>query len=505
MRGQGAKRITLVFNANKVYDREIIRGVGEYLQKSRTPWDVYLDEDYLWRMRTFDVWAGDGVIADMDNPEIEQATRRLTVPVVGVGGSYHRIEDYPPATYVATDNQGIAAAAYAHLKEKGLHTFAFYGLPPSSYHRWAAERERAFRACVEADAFECHVYRGFETRPDSWPEAVEQLASWLRQVPKPLGIMATTDSRARHILQVCDQLEIMVPDEVAVIGVDDDDVACDLSPTPLSSVGQACREMGYRAARLLHHLMSGYPVVREPQVVAPTGVVARQSTDCHQLNDAYVMQAMHYIRKFACRGIKVEHVLEYVGLSRSSLEKRFRSERGHSIHREIHNARLARVCYLLKHTDKPIADVAECCGFLSVQYLYAMFKKHMGITPLGYRTGTTDQPASSGSTPLGNAGTTDRPAPPGSTPLGNAGTTDQPASPGSTPLGNAGTTDQPASPGSTTLGNAGTTDQPASPGSTTLCSAGTTDQPVSFNSPTLCSADTTDQPASFNSPALYSD
>ena len=385
-------RITLLFNANKVYDRMVLQGIGEYLQGSSSGWDVYLDEDFRYRERTLEVWVGDGVIADMDDPHIVEAVSGLSVPVVGVGGSYHRADEYPPFPYVATDNGKIAEAAFEHLKSKGLESFAFYGLPPTPFNRWAAERERAFVACVEPSGYRIHVYRGLETRPDNWRSALEQLTEWLRSLPKPVGIMAVTDSRARHLLQVCREPGLLVPEEIAIVGVDNDEVARFVSPVPLSSVEQATREMGFRAARLLHRMLGGFRVTEEPNVVAPVGVIERASSDYQAAKDPEVIQALHYIRKYACQGIKVEDVLSFVGRSRSSLERRFRAERGHSIHHEIHNARLDRACDLLRNTQKPIAEVAEDCGFPSVQYLYTVFKKHTGLTPLGFR----QAPASSG-------------------------------------------------------------------------------------------------------------
>ena len=391
-------RITLLFNANKVYDRTVLQGIGEYLQSSKSEWNVYLDEDFRYRERTLEQWAGDGVIADMDDPCIVEAVSGLSIPVVGVGGSYVCPDEYPPFPYVATDNAAIAAAAFEHLKGKGLESFAFYGVPDSPFKRWARERERAFDSCVEDAGYRCEVYRGLETSPDLWRTALEQLDDWLSSLQKPVGIMAVTDSRARHLLQVCARDGLRVPEEVAIIGVDNDEVARFVSPVPLSSVEQATREMGYKAARLLHRRLSGFQVNSEPCVVAPVGVVERASSDYQSAKDPQVIQALHYIRKYSCQGIKVEDVLSYVGRSRSTLERRFRAERGHSIHHEIHHARLSQACELLRATDEPIADVAARCGFPSVQYMYTVFKKHTGLTPLAYRQGagghiTASQPS----------------------------------------------------------------------------------------------------------------
>lgn len=391
MKGPTAHKITLLFNANKVYDRKVIQGIGEYLQGSRSGWDVYLDEDFRYRERTLKAWAGDGVIADMDDPRIVEAVSDLSVPVVGVGGSYLSQDQYPAFPYVATDNAKISQMAFEHLKDKGLESFAFYGVPKSPYKRWAAERERAFIQVVEKAGYKSYVYRGMETRPDRWSSALEQLLEWLQTLPRPMGVMAVTDSRARHLLQICREPGLMVPEEIAIVGVDNDEVARFVSPVPLSSVEQATREMGYRAARLLHRILSGFHVRSEPSIVPPTGVISRLSSDYQAAKDPQVIQALHYIRKHACEGIKVEHVLAFVGRSRSTLERRFRAERGHSIHHEIHTARLGRACELLRNTEMPIAEVAEDCGFPSVQYLYTVFKKHTGLTPLGFRQAPKDE------------------------------------------------------------------------------------------------------------------
>ena len=128
-------RITLLFNANKAYDRQVVEGVGEYLQASQLEWDIFIEEDFRARIENIKEWLGDGVIADYDDPEIEKLLADVNVPIVGVGGSYHQPEQYPPVHYIATDNTALVESAFLHLKEKGVHRFAFYGLPTSSGKR----------------------------------------------------------------------------------------------------------------------------------------------------------------------------------------------------------------------------------------------------------------------------------------------------------------------------------------------------------------------------------
>ena len=155
----------MLFNANKVYDRQIIEGIGNYLQSSKVDWDLYLEEDFMARLDHLDEWSGDGIIADYDNPEIQVALQKANVPVVGVGGSYRNPEDYPNVPYVATDNFELVNAAFQHLRQKGIQRFAFYGAPVDEHHRWAQERENAMLELTAKEGYECYVYRGHPVRP----------------------------------------------------------------------------------------------------------------------------------------------------------------------------------------------------------------------------------------------------------------------------------------------------------------------------------------------------
>ena len=157
-------RITLLFNANKAYDRQVVEGVGEYLQASQSEWDIFIKEDFRTRLENIKDWLGDGVIADYDDPVIEQLLTDVDVPIVGVGGSYHSPEHYPPVHYIATDNHALVESAFLHLKEKGVHRFAFYGLPASSGKRWAVEREHAFCQLVARRSTAAWSIRGWKPR-----------------------------------------------------------------------------------------------------------------------------------------------------------------------------------------------------------------------------------------------------------------------------------------------------------------------------------------------------
>lgn len=379
------RELTALYPNEPHTDRQVVEGVGEYLQASQSEWDIFIEEDFRARIDKIKDWLGDGVIADFDDKQIEQALADVDVPIVGVGGSYHLAESYPPVHYIATDNYALVESAFLHLKEKGVNRFAFYGLPESSGKRWATEREYAFRQLVAEEKYRGVVYQGLETAPENWQHAQNRLADWLQTLPPQTGIIAVTDARARHILQVCEHLHIPVPEKLCVIGIDNEELTRYLSRVALSSVAQGARQMGYQAAKLLHRLLDKEEMPLQRILVPPVRVIERRSTDYRSLTDPAVIQAMHYIRNHACKGIKVDQVLDAVGISRSNLEKRFKEEVGETIHAMIHAEKLEKARSLLISTTLSINEISQMCGYPSLQYFYSVFKKAYDTTPKEYR------------------------------------------------------------------------------------------------------------------------
>ncbi|WP_213881043.1 DNA-binding transcriptional regulator [Pseudomonas sp. dw_358] len=381
-------RIALLFNGSKVYDRGIITGIGNYLSSTRARWDLFLEEDFLCRLKGIERWQGDGIIADFDDPAMAPALSGLQVPVVAVGGSYQDPQAYPQhVPYVATDNVALIEMAYRHLIEAGLNQFACFSLPESQSNRWAQERERAFCQRVEKDGVQARVYRGLSTSASLWDSAVQQQIAWLHSLPKPIGIIAVTDARARQLLQACLTADIAVPEQVALIGIDNDPLTRTLTRVPLSSVIQGTEQMGRLAAQMLHQMLHGKPRVAGQILVAPEAINV-QSSSLHQpLGDPYVMQAMHYIRQYACQGIKTAQVAQYLGVSRSSLEAHFRRQLGRSVHDEILRFKLTAAVAALRDGARSVAQVAQGCGFKSAQYLCTVFRREYGCSPGDARTG----------------------------------------------------------------------------------------------------------------------
>jgi len=211
------------------------------------------------------------------------------------------------------------------------------------------------------------------------------MGEWLRRLPKPLGVMAANDTRGRQVLEACRAHDLHVPNEVAVIGVDNDELLCQLSSPPMSSVETGARQLGYAAAAQLDTIMQGRKPRRKHFVIDPMSVVTRQSTDVLAIDDQKVAQAMAFIREHACDGINVPRVVSAVAISRSGLETRFTKVLGYTIRAAIRRTQLDRARHLVSETDMPLKQVASDTGFKSVQHMTTLFVKAFGDTPAKHR------------------------------------------------------------------------------------------------------------------------
>lgn len=380
-----AHHVALLFNANKIYDREIIAGIGAYLRSTRAEWDLFLEDDFRARLVGLAQWHGDGIIADYDDPSVSEALAGTMLPVVAVGGSYANPADYPRGVpYVATDNFKLVHLAHDHLVEAGLPRLAMYSLPEAPGNRWAQEREKAFGRLVPAG----RIYRGVQTSVVDWSTALEHLTEWIASLDKPVGIIAITDARARHLMQACMVAGIAVPEQVAIVGIDNDPLTHSLTRIGLSSVRQGTEQMGRTAARMLHQMLHGADLAGKRVVVPPAGLNAQASSKHTRPYSAHVMKALYYIRQYACQGIRNEQVAEYIGVSRSTLENCFRAELGTTVHAEMLRHRLDTARHLLRATALPAAEVARRAGFTTPQYMHVAFKRELGTTPTAVRSGT---------------------------------------------------------------------------------------------------------------------
>ena len=261
--------------------------------------------------------------------------------------------------------------------------FAYVG---SEDRAWSQRRETAFYNYLTERGFSPHIYRQPKRPRDrEWEREQAYLAKWISELPTPIGLFACDDDRGREVLEACSLAGLHVPEDVAVVGVDNDEVFCELSDPPLSSVAVNAESAGYRAAALLDGMMRGR--VRKPQriVVEALGVVTRRSTEIVAVEDADIATALRFIHREQGHDISVESVVREVAVSRRNLEKRFRNTIGRTILEEIQLVRLERAKRLLIETTYPVSKVADMAGFGSAGYFIQFFQKRVGKTPRKYR------------------------------------------------------------------------------------------------------------------------
>ncbi|MEZ6041003.1 MAG: DNA-binding transcriptional regulator [Planctomycetaceae bacterium] len=373
--------VALLIETSNAYSRGIIDGVISFVRQTGN-WSVYLPEqergarppDWLNR------WKGDGIIARVENTSIARAVQKTKLPTVDISAG--RFLSGVP--WVETDDSTIAMLAAEHLIERGFQHLAFCGDPGFN---WSFMRQTQFEQSALAAGCTCDIHNSI-SRMDtdySWNRDRRKLRSWLRRLPRPVGIMACYDIKAQQLLSICRDEEIRVPEEVAVIGVDNDRRLCELCDPPLSSVVPNSWKTGYQAASLLNQMMSGRMVDQCGHLIAPIGIETRQSTDILAIDDDHVSAAVRFIRSRACEGIDVSDVLKAVPLSRRVLESRFRTLVGRTPHAEITRVRIDRVKTLLRETEQPLASIAQAAGFRHVEYLSVAFRKATGRTPREYR------------------------------------------------------------------------------------------------------------------------
>jgi LacI family transcriptional regulator len=299
---------------------------------------------------------------------------------------------------VKSDSEAIGRLAAEHFLERGFKHFGFCGMAGVL---WSERRARSFAQAVAHRGHDCKIFAA-PTRWEllnPWGKMAKQVARWIHALPRPAAVLAAWDGCAVEVLGVCQQLGVAVPDELAVLGVDNDDLLCELAAPPLSSVAVDPHRMGYLAAAMLAQKMAGQNVPPGEYLVPPLGVVTRQSTDVLAIDDRPVSEALRYIREHADQGINVEDVLTVVPLSRRVLESRFKKCFEITPHEAIVRARLQRARQLLADTELPLQVVAERSGFHYSEYMSSVFRKRLGVTPglfraqqRGYETASARSP-----------------------------------------------------------------------------------------------------------------
>lgn len=360
----------------------MLKGVAHY-ERTHQGWQSFLDDEA--RAQTDLRWLKnkkwDGVISRHTSKGLVQACAELQLPLVDLNDC----PLFPGVPKLRPDNVGIGHSGAEHFIERGYHHFAFSGFANNG---WAQERRDGYVEALRLAGHTCHVsevdYPG-DLTPIWDTKQITTLGTWLKQLPKPVAVMACNDMRALQVLGAAQASDLLVPEEVAVLGANNDSIRCELAYPPLSSVATNAFQSGYQAADMLARLIKGEKLDQPDRRIEVIGVVTRPSSDILAINDKNVALALSFIRERATQGISVEEVLKHAYASRSQLEKKFRQHLGRSPQAEIRRVQVDKIKQLLLETDFPLKRIAELTGFEHVEYMCVVFKRLIGDSPGSYR------------------------------------------------------------------------------------------------------------------------
>ncbi|HZB13996.1 MAG TPA: DNA-binding transcriptional regulator [Chryseolinea sp.] len=379
-------KIILLSDFAEEYNKNILRGITRY-SKDHGPWTfckmptyyretIGIDGILKWAKE----WEADGIIGQFyNNEEVEKFTK-ANIPVIAQDFK-ERFTDIPNITG-AYNETGRLGANY--FLKKGFKNFAFYGFGNIV---WSRERAQGFEERIQEAGFNVHYYEHKDPNAavDLWYYKPSALSEWLRSLPKPIALMTCDDNQGLHIAEAAKHAGIRIPDEVAVLGVDNDETICELSETPLSSIELDAEKGGYEAARLMERMVAEKTCCAPDVIVKPTQVVTRHSTDIFASQDKYIVSALKYIHGNLDKNLKVDQVLREVPLSRRSLEKRFMLTTGYPVYEYIYNQRIEKFTQLLLETEMTIFEIALDLGLSDSKNIARQFKQVKGLTPMEYR------------------------------------------------------------------------------------------------------------------------
>lgn len=360
----------------------MLKGVAHF-ERTHRPWAAFLDDEaraeHDPRWLRSKKW--DGVISRHTTPGLVQHCAELRLPLVDLNDT----PTFPGVPKIRPDNVGLGHLGAEHFIERGYRSFGYCGFKNAG---WACERRDGYVEALRLTGHDSQIfdvdYPG-DLTPFWDAKQITALAAWLRRLAKPAAVLACNDMRGLQVISAAHTAGLLVPEEVAVLGVNNDTIRCELTYPPLSSVATNAFQSGYEGAELLARLMEGGTPDSFDRRIEPIEVVTRHSTDVLAINDKNVAAALSYIREHACHGLTVDAVLKHAFVSRSQLEKKFRHYLGRSPQAEIRRVQVAKIRQLLLETDFPLKKIAELTGFEHVEYLCVVYKRLTGEAPGAYR------------------------------------------------------------------------------------------------------------------------
>lgn len=383
------KRIGIFVERQRAWGRQLCEGIASFAQE-RAGWELTtLERDDLASRRLL---AGfDGFIARVYDEPVAKAFCRVRKPVADV--SCERTLSSPFIRGVLQDNRAIGALAARHFIEHLFTAFAYCGFDGK---RFSDDRRDAFTRCLKLNHFDCHVYRSpvrIAKELDKSIASHERLAAgadslrlqaWLKGLPKPIAVFCANDLRAFHVLEACKSCGFRVPDDIAILGVDNDTLVCNFTSPPLSSIDPDAFSLGITAAECLAGALDGVPKVT-PRKIGPKAVVTRVSTEIYPLDPAWLSTALIFIRRNVNRHLSAADVYSHLGLSHTAVNRAFRDKLDTTVQQEIRKAQLAEARRLLRDTALPLAEIAHRTGFMTPQYFTNVFSSTFGHPPSKFR------------------------------------------------------------------------------------------------------------------------
>lgn len=366
------KRIILLLETSRAFGRQLIIGIARY-SRLNGPWSFYKEPiDLKSSVPHLTTWKPDGII--MRDSLITKELLKLRIPTILAIHNSSYPKNLP---VIKTDSSSIAKLASEHLIEKGLKNFAFCGF---NNYDWSKERRFYFNRFISEAGYKTHNYiLPKRIKKNDWENEQQHVSNWIKTLPKPVGIFACNDDRGQHILEVCKLIDLKVPEDVAVVGVDNDPMICEIGDPPLTSIALNVESAGYEAAKLLDGLIEKKKISKRQILVSPSHIVQRQSSNILAVDNAEVALAIRYIRNNAKNKILVKDVVKTTGISRRALERRFRKTIHRSIYDEIRLVRIEWISKLLIESDLSISQITSLFNFTDVEHISRYFKKEKGI------------------------------------------------------------------------------------------------------------------------------
>lgn len=376
-------KVAALIETSTAYGRGLLLGIAQYA-RTRNDWALSLKprgkDGFLLDISKKNA---DGLLVRVHDRQLAARVLRTGVPTVDLG---YVIPDLFPWR-IANDQRRIGAEGAHHLLDCGLRSFGFCGWGPLHPPARIYEHDRleSFAAVLHQAGFKVENYEGHR-RPDRTGRSDQRLlASWLRSLPKPVGIMAANDERALELLEAAQSAGIHVPSQAAILGVDNDEIICQASHPTLSSVALNLQRIGWEGAGILDRLLRGQPPPDKPLIIPPFGVVRRQSTDVIAVHDELVADAVRLIQRRLSEPLQVNDLLKALQISRRTLEVRFRAVLGRTPHDELIRRRIQHVKDLLLNTGWTLKQIANQAGFRHVEHLHHAFRRAVGQTPGAFR------------------------------------------------------------------------------------------------------------------------